>query len=97
LRDDFTDGSGSVYDGNLHRSPSTAGLGRSSTTLKKQKSLSRKSSLKRSGSRRSVRGGAIGGITYDDTSGVDTRSVFYTPIPTSGSPTDILANRFQCE
>ncbi|KAF2663479.1 hypothetical protein BT63DRAFT_430324 [Microthyrium microscopicum] len=64
-------------------------------TLKKKKSLSRKSSLKRSSSKRSVRAGSIGGVTYDDTSGDDNRSVFFTPVPTTGSPTDILAARFQ--
>jgi hypothetical protein len=68
-----------------------------SNTLRKQKSLSRKASLKRSSSKRSVRAGAIGGITYNDTSGEDARNVFFTPIPTSGSPTEILTARFQGE
>jgi hypothetical protein len=98
FRDDYTDISGplgSQYgDNSLRRSSSTASISRSNT-LKKQKSLSRKSSLRRSNSKRSMRAGSIGGITYDDTSGVDKRSVYYTPVPTSGSPTNILANRFQ--
>lgn len=50
--------------------------------------------MKRSSSR-SARAGSIGGIMYDDTSGIDTKSVYYTPIPTSGSPVEILAARFQ--
>jgi hypothetical protein len=79
-----------------HRSTTSATSGVSrSNTLRKQKSLSRKTSLKRSSSRRSVRAGAIGGITYNDTSGEDTRNVFYTPVPTLGSPTEILTSRFQ--
>ncbi len=27
--------------------------------------------------------------------GIDFNSIFYTPVPTSGNPTDVLANRFQ--
>jgi hypothetical protein len=100
MQDDYADMStsgGSQYaDTNLHRTPSSVSLSRGNT-LKKQKSLSRRSSLRRSSSRRSVRAGNIGGITYDDTSGVDFRSVYYSPVPTSGSPTEVLANRFQGE
>ena len=80
-----------------HRSArsNTSNVSRSNT-LKKQKSLGgRKGSLKRSSSKRSARAGAIGGITYDDTTGEDTNSVFYTPVPTSGDPTETLATRFQ--
>lgn len=66
-----------------------------SNTLRKQKSLSRKGSLKRSSSKRSVRAGAIGGMPYNDTSGEEARNVLHTPIPTSGSPTEILTARFQ--
>lgn len=66
-------------------------------TLKKKTSISRKSSLKRSGSRRSLYAGSIKGVpTGDESAGPSSdNSVFYTPIPTSGSPTDVLANRFQ--
>ncbi|THW72035.1 hypothetical protein D6D19_06873 [Aureobasidium pullulans] len=68
--------------------PSRAG------TLKKKASVSRKSSLNRSGSRRSTRAGSIAGV---GTPGAhdDYNSALSTPIPTHGSPTDILANRFQ--
>lgn len=92
----------SIVDGDIHRSASSASahqggsLSRNST-LKKKGSLSRKSSLKRSGSRKSLRAGSIKGVNIHD-EGVDPphhNSVFYTPIPTSGAPTDILANRFQ--
>jgi hypothetical protein len=63
-----------------------------SNTLKKQKSLSRKSSLKRSGSRKSLAAGSIKGISGGNE---EYNSVFHTPIPTTGTPTEILANRFQ--
>lgn len=65
-----------------------------SGTLKKKNSVKRTSSLKRSGSRRSVKAGSIRGFG-DSATDNDFNSVFHTPIPTSGTPTDILANRFQ--
>ncbi|KAF1362422.1 PH domain-containing protein [Lizonia empirigonia] len=68
-----------------------------SGTLKKKGFVKRSGSLKRSGSRKSVHAGSIRGVTIDDQEhGYDREeSVFYTPIPTKGSPTDILADRFQ--
>jgi hypothetical protein len=68
-----------------------------SGTLKKKNSVKRASSLRRSGSRKSLHAGSIRGVALDDDEPSATRhnSVFYTPVPTSGSPTDILANRFQ--
>jgi|SRR5690242_8947390 len=68
-----------------------------SGTLKKKGSVKRASSLKRSGSRKSVHAGSIRGVTIDDQEhGYDREdSIFYTPVPTKGSPTDILADRFQ--
>lgn len=77
--------------GNSTGTPSRSG------TLKKRASVKRSGSLKRSSSRRSVRAGSIKGVNFDDEDGgrVKHNSVFYTPVPTSGSPTEILANRFQ--
>lgn len=58
--------------------------------------MSRKSSLKRSGSRKSLKAGSIKGVsTADRTEDREYNSAFYTPIPTHGTPTDVLANRFQ--
>ena len=70
-----------------------------SGTLKKRSSVKRSASLKRSGSRRSLHAGSIRGVNVDDEEPRSGRqnSVFYTPVPTSGSPTEILANRFQGE
>lgn len=70
-----------------------------SGTLKKKSSISRKSSLKRSGSRKSMTAGSIKGVGFaGDAAGFDPEdynSALFTPIPTTGSPTEILANRFQ--
>lgn len=97
-----TRGSSVLGDGELQRSVSRAstlnqGAAPSrSGTLKKKGSVKRSGSLKRSGSRRSTHAGSIRGVSIED-EGHQNRhnSVFYTPVPTSGSPTEILANRFQ--
>ncbi len=69
-------------------------------TLKKKRSLSKKGSVKRSGSRRdsyagSTKGLATGDASYDGADNEEMNSAFFTPVPTTGSPTEILANRFQ--
>ncbi len=67
-------------------------------TLKKRQSLSRKTSLKRSGSKKGSRPGSVRSLTFADDvdgQGSEMHSAFFTPVPTSGSPTEILANRFQ--
>jgi hypothetical protein len=83
----------------LHRTASMtskSGTPSRSNTLRKQKSLTRKTSLKRSGSRKSLQAGSIKGVSADDRKAVqDYNNVFYTPVPTTGAPTEILANRFQ--
>ena len=66
-------------------------------TLKKRRSLSRKGSLKRKSSHL----GTFGGHASDAQDEVvanynsEMNDAFYTPVPTRGSPTEILANRFQ--
>ncbi|OJD38091.1 ph domain protein [Diplodia corticola] len=95
----------SILDGDtIHRSSSRASqrsLGGAvvsrSGTLKKKGSVSRKGSLKRSGSRRSIRAGSIKGMPMGDetTDPESFNNIFNTPVPTSGTPTDILVNRFQ--
>ncbi|KAI4729950.1 hypothetical protein E4T49_02302 [Aureobasidium sp. EXF-10728] len=90
-----------LEDGGVYRSASSASTAAYTGmtpsrggTLKKKASVSRKSSLGRSGSRRSLAAGSIAGV---GTPGAhdDYNSALSTPIPTHGSPTDILANRFQ--
>lgn len=65
-----------------------------SNTLKKKSSVKRMSSMKRSGSKKSLRAGSISGLGGDNDE-EDFHSAFYTPIPTQGTPTEVLANRFQ--
>ncbi|KAJ9615365.1 phosphatidylinositol 4,5-bisphosphate-binding protein [Cladophialophora chaetospira] len=68
-------------------------------TLKKKASLHKSASLKRSASKRSSYAGSVRSLQlgekekYDETP--ETNSVFYTPVPTTGNPTELLATRFQ--
>lgn len=66
-------------------------------TLKKKASLKRGASLKRSGSRRSSRAGSVRSLALHTSGDTDEmHSAFFSPVPTSGNPTEILSNRFQC-
>lgn len=65
-----------------------------SNTLKKKSSVRRTGSLKYSASKRGVDAGSVKGYN-GARSEQDYNSVFHTPIPTQGSPTEVLANRFQ--
>ncbi|KAJ5898874.1 hypothetical protein N7495_003618 [Penicillium taxi] len=71
-----------------------------SSFLGKKNSLSKKSSIRRNGSRRSLRAGSVRSLSLGDrekyADGVeDPNSVFAVPIPTTGNPTEALASRFQ--
>lgn len=67
-----------------------------SNTLKKKASLRRSGSLKRSGSRRSMKAGSVRSLALQpNPDQEEMNSAFYCPVPTAGSPTDVLANRFQ--
>lgn len=98
--DSSIQGSSTADESGIKRSTSTAStavhnsLPSRGGTLKKKGSVRRTGSLKRSSSRRSLKAGSIKGLVFDD-EGHDASSIFYTPIPTSGSPTEILADRFQ--
>ena len=69
-------------------------------TLKKRASVKRTGSLMRTSSRRSSRAGSVRSVALGEKEkygqSEETNSVFYTPVPTSGNPTELLANRFQC-
>lgn len=69
-----------------------------SNTLRKKSSMRRTSgavgSLKRSSSRKSLTAGSMKSVGGGNAT-EDFNSAFHTPVPTHGSPTDILANRFQ--
>lgn len=104
LHDNRLAGEGQVAEtgtsGAINRSASSASTAYNrdttpsrSGTLKKKASISRKTSLKRSGSRKSmIAAGSIKGVDPETN---DYNSALYTPIPVNGSPTEILANRFQ--
>ncbi|KAK0750399.1 hypothetical protein B0T18DRAFT_324060 [Schizothecium vesticola] len=65
-------------------------------TLRKKASLRRSGSLKRSSSRRSMKAGSVRSLALQATTDHDEiHSAFYCPVPTSGSPTEVLASRFQ--
>jgi len=91
----------SIVDGpTVHRSNSGMSQGETllpsrGGTLKKKASLKRGSSLRRSGSRRSSRAGSVRSLALQPTDDDEMRSAFYSPVPTTGNPTEILANRFQ--
>jgi hypothetical protein len=74
------------------------GIPSRNNTLKKKSSMRRTTgatgSLKRSGSRKSLVAGSIKSVAGGNET-EDFNSAFHTPVPTHGSPTDILANRFQ--
>ncbi|KAM4057965.1 phosphatidylinositol 4,5-bisphosphate-binding protein SLM1 [Hirsutella rhossiliensis] len=65
-------------------------------TLKKKASMRRTGSMRRSSSRRSNRAGSVRSLALQSSSDPDdASSAFYCPVPTSGTPTDVLAGRFQ--
>ncbi|KAI9147863.1 Phosphatidylinositol 4,5-bisphosphate-binding protein SLM1 [Paramyrothecium foliicola] len=65
-------------------------------TLKKRSSSRRSASLGRSASRRSMKAGSVRSLALNSASDPDEgHSAFFCPIPTSGNPTEVLANRFQ--
>lgn len=86
----------SIVDGersNMNHTPSLMSQGdqllpRRGGTLKK------KSSLKRSSSRRSSRAGSVRSLALQPEPSDEMHSAFYSPVPTTGNPTELLANRF---
>lgn len=84
---------------NSHISGSQTLLPSRGGTLKKKASLHKSASLKRTASKRSSYAGSVRSLKlgekekYGETE--ETNSVFYCPVPTSGNPTELLANRFQ--
>ncbi|KUJ10607.1 uncharacterized protein LY89DRAFT_244679 [Mollisia scopiformis] len=92
----------SIIDGNnMQRSNSVMSQGDTlipsrGGTLKKKASMRRTGSLKRSSSRRSSRAGSVRSLALQPGQDVDEmHSAFFSPVPTTGNPTEILANRFQ--
>lgn len=70
---------------------------RNNNTLRKKSSMRRSaSSAGRSSSRRSNRAGSVRSLAMNSATDPDeAHSAFYCPVPTSGTPTTVLAERFQ--
>ena len=71
-----------------------------SSTLKKKSSIKRAGSIGRTASRRSSYAGSLRSVKVVE--GVareepQNNSAFFCPVPTMGNPTELLADRFQCE
>lgn len=68
-------------------------------TLKKKASLKRAGSLKRSDSKKNSYAGSVRSLKLGEKEkyepSAEHNSAFYCPVPTSGSPTELLADRFQ--
>ncbi|KAF7876574.1 hypothetical protein EAF04_001663 [Stromatinia cepivora] len=85
----------SIIDGNMHRPHSVMSQG-DTLIPSRGGTLKKKASLKRSSSKRSSRAGSVRSLVVHPQGDIDEfHSAFYSPVPTSGNPTDILANRFQ--
>ncbi|KFX87182.1 hypothetical protein V490_08456 [Pseudogymnoascus sp. VKM F-3557] len=56
--------------------------------------LKKKASLRRSSSRRSSRAGSVRSLALQPEPSDEIHSAFYSPVPTTGNPTEALANRF---
>lgn len=93
------DSSGGLRRGNSTISQSHTLTPSRGGTLKKKQSLKKKGSLRRSASAKSSRPGSIRSFRSDQEAYAgdhgEMNNAFFTPVPTTGSPTDILANRFQ--
>lgn len=86
--------SGSMMSQSITLAPSRGG------TLKKRQSLKKSGSIKRSSSRKSLGPGSVTSLAIGDRekysgSQGNYELYSYTPVPTTGNPTDILADRFQ--
>lgn len=70
-------------------------------TLKKKSSIKRVGSLGRSNSKRSTYAGSVKSMRLGEKEKYEPdpehNSAFYCPVPTTGSPTELLADRFQGE
>ncbi|KAH7029395.1 uncharacterized protein B0I36DRAFT_244966 [Microdochium trichocladiopsis] len=81
---------GSLADGQA------ASLSRGNTLKKKNSLRKGGGSLRRSGSRRSMKAGSVRSLALQSADDPEeANNVFHCPVPTSGNPTETLANRFQ--
>lgn len=100
----IVDGHGAQHLANMQRAASVTSYaaGDDSTlpvrnnTLRKKTSMRRTTgSIRRSSSRRSTRAGSVKSLALQSASDPDEEhSAFFCPVPTSGAPTEVLAERF---
>ena len=94
-----TDDSSALQRSDSQLSQSATAIPSRGGTLKKKASLKRGASLKRSGSKKSSYAGSVRSLRLGEKekyeSGEETSSAFFCPVPITGSPTDLLADRFQ--
>lgn len=80
-------------------SQSTTAIASRGGTLKKKASLKRVGSLNRSASKKSSYAGSVRSLRLGEKEKYEPdeehNSAFYCPVPTTGSPTELLADRFQ--
>lgn len=90
----------SIMDGDknhhLNRAPSVMSQAQADQVLlpRRGATLKKKASLRRNTSRRSSRAGSVRSLALQPESQDEMHSAFYSPIPTTGNPTEHLANRF---
>lgn len=95
----INDASSGLHRSNSQASQSGTTIPSRGGTLKKKASLKKSGSLKRSASKKSSYAGSVRSLQLGEKEkhepNPEHNSVFYCPVPTTGSPTDLLADRFQ--
>lgn len=97
--DALHDGSSGLQRSGSQVSQSTTAIPSRGGTLKKKASLKRTGSLNRSGSKKSSYAGSVRSLRLGEKEKYEPaeehNSAFYCPVPITGSPTELLADRFQ--
>lgn len=93
------DAASGLQRSNSQMSQSATAVPSRGNTLKKKASLRGVGSVRRSGSRKSSYAGSVRSMQLGEKEKYEPseehNSAFYCPVPTTGSPTDLLADRFQ--
>ncbi|KAK5072665.1 phosphatidylinositol 4,5-bisphosphate-binding protein [Lithohypha guttulata] len=94
-----SDGGAGVHRSASQLSQSATAIPSRGNTLKKKASLRRTGSLNRSGSKKSSYAGSVRSMRLGEKEKYEPdpehNSAFFCPVPITGSPTDLLADRFQ--
>jgi len=95
----LNDNSSVVQPGTSQMSQSQTMVSSPRGTLKKKSSLRHGGSVKRSGSKKETYAGSVKSLKLGEKEKYEPKpehnSAFYCPVPITGSPTDLLADRFQ--